>query len=136
MDSDETVNDEGTRLGRSLALPEESVGAVSPGEQPAMSETPSNAAPTTQAEQAEIPKRHLRKTRVGEVVSNKMDKTIVVEVVHRVRHAKFGKITKRTKKFYAHDEQNQCAVGDLVRVEETRPLSRLKRWQLVEVLKH
>jgi small subunit ribosomal protein S17 len=65
-----------------------------------------------------------------------MDKTIVVEVVRRVRHAKFGKITKQTKKFYAHDEQNQCAIGDLVRVEETRPLSRLKRWQLVEVLKH
>ena len=71
-----------------------------------------------------------------EVVSNKMEKTIVVAVVRRVPHAKFGKIVKRTKKLYAHDEKNQCAIGDLVRVEETRPLSRLKRWQLVEVLKH
>ena len=126
--SEETVNDEGTAT--------ESVGAALSDEQRAMSETPSDAAPAAQPEQAEIPKRHLRKTRVGEVVSNKMDKTIVVEVVRRVRHAKFGKITKQTKKFYAHDEQNQCAIGDLVRVEETRPLSRLKRWQLVEVLKH
>jgi small subunit ribosomal protein S17 len=128
MMSEETVNDEGA--------PTDSVGAVLSGEQRAMSETASNAAPATQPEQAEIPKRHLRKTRVGEVVSNKMDKTIVVEVVRRVRHAKFGKITKQTKKFYVHDEQNQCAIGDLVRVEETRPLSRLKRWRLVEVLKH
>lgn len=73
--------------------------------------------------------------RVGEVVSNKMDKTIVIAVVRRVPHAKFGKIVKRTKKLYAHDEENKCSVGDLVRVEETRPLSRLKRWRLVEVLR-
>ncbi len=122
--SEETVNAEGTAA--------EVVGAGD--ERPATSETPLNGAPAAQPEQS--PKRHLRKTRVGEVVSNKMDKTIVVEVVRRVRHAKFGKIVKRTKKFYVHDEQNQCAIGDLVRVEETRPLSRLKRWQLVEVLKH
>ena len=86
-------------------------------------------------QQSELPKRHLRKTRVGEVVSNKMDKTIVIAVVRRVPHAKFGKIVQRTKKLYAHDEENKCAVGDLVRVEETRPLSRLKRWRLVEVLR-
>jgi small subunit ribosomal protein S17 len=92
-------------------------------------------APQTQ-QQSELPKRHLRKTRVGQVVSNKMDKTIVVAVVRRVPHPKFGKIIKRTKKLYAHDATNQCEIGDLVRVEETRPLSRLKRWQLVEVLKH
>jgi small subunit ribosomal protein S17 len=126
--SEEIVNDEGTA--------KESVGGILSDEQPETSEIPSNGALAAQPEQAEIPKRHLRKTRVGEVVSNKMDKTIVVEVVRRVRHAKFGKIIKQTKKFYAHDEQNQCAIGDLVRVEETRPLSRLKRWQLVEVLKH
>src|SRR6266403_6204727 len=100
------------------------------------SEADAKSAPEAQPQQSGIPKRHLRKTRVGEVVSNKMDKTIVVAVVRRVPHAKFGKITKRTKKFYAHDEENRCAIGDLVRVEETRPLSRLKRWQLVEVLKH
>lgn len=93
-------------------------------------------APETPAQQSDIPKRHLRKTRVGEVVSNKMDKTIVVAVVRRVPHPKFGKIVKRTKKFYAHDAENRCEVGDLVRIQETRPLSRLKRWQLVEVLKH
>ena len=126
--SEETVKAEGTAS--------EVVGAGSSDELPATSETPLNGAPATQPEQSEIPKRRLRKTRVGEVVSNKMDKTIVVEVVRRVRHAKCGKIVKRTKKFYAHDEQNQCSIGDLVRVEETRPLSRLKRWQLVEVLKH
>lgn len=92
--------------------------------------------PAAPSQQSETPKRHLRKTRVGQVVSNKMDKTIVVAVVRRVPHAKFGKIVKRTKKLYAHDERNQCAIGDLVRVEEIKPLSRLKRWQLVEVLKH
>jgi small subunit ribosomal protein S17 len=93
-------------------------------------------APAPQVQQSEVPKRHLRKTRVGQVVSNNMDKTIVVAVVRRVPHPKFGKIIKRTKKLYAHDATNQCEIGDLVRVEETRPLSRLKRWQLVEVLKH
>src|SRR5271163_2519041 len=93
-------------------------------------------APVAPSHQPETPKRHLRKTRVGQVVSNKMEKTIVGAVVRRVPHAKFGKIVKRTKKLYAHDEHNQCAIGDLVRVKETRPLSRLKRWQLVEVLKH
>ncbi|MBV9273425.1 MAG: 30S ribosomal protein S17 [Verrucomicrobia bacterium] len=89
-----------------------------------------------QAQQSDVPKRHLRKTRVGQVVSDKMDKTIVVAVVRRVPHPKFGKIVKRTKKLYAHDAENTCAIGDLVRIEETRPLSRLKRWQLVEILKH
>ncbi|MBV8813799.1 MAG: 30S ribosomal protein S17 [Verrucomicrobia bacterium] len=93
-------------------------------------------APAPQAQQSDVPKRHLRKTRVGQVVSNKMDKTIVVAVVRRVPHPKFGKIVKRTKKLYAHDAENTCAIGDLVRIEETRPLSRLKRWQLVEILKH
>jgi small subunit ribosomal protein S17 len=89
-----------------------------------------------ESQQSDLPKRHLRKTRVGQVVSNKMDKTIVVAVVRRVPHPKFGKIVKKTKKLYAHDEENRCDIGDLVRIEETRPLSRLKRWQLVEVLKH
>jgi small subunit ribosomal protein S17 len=97
-------------------------------------EADTKPAPEAQ-QQSAILKRHLRKTRVGEVVSNKMDKTIVIAVVRRVPHAKFGKIVKRTKKLYAHDEENKCAVGDLVRVEESRPLSRLKRWRLVEVLR-
>jgi small subunit ribosomal protein S17 len=121
--SEETVNPEGTATAAE--------GAGLSDDRVATSETPP-ASP----QQSEIPKRHLRKTRVGEVVSNKMDKTIVVAVVRRVPHAKFGKIVKRTKKLYAHDEANRCAIGDLVRVQETRPLSRLKRWQLVEILKH
>lgn len=80
--------------------------------------------------------RNLRKTRVGEVVSAAMDKTIVVRTITRVPHPKFGKIVKHVKKFYAHDEKNEAKVGDRVSIAETRPLSRLKRWRLVEVLKH
>ena len=80
--------------------------------------------------------RALRKTRVGEVVSDKGDKTIVVRTVTRVPHPKFGKITKHVSKFHAHDEKNEAKIGDRVSIMETRPLSRLKRWRLVEVLKH
>lgn len=83
-----------------------------------------------------IDDRGLRKTRVGTVVSNKMAKTAVVETVTRVPHPKFRKIVKQSKRFYVHDEANSAQVGDLVRIMETRPLSRLKRWRLVEVLKH
>jgi small subunit ribosomal protein S17 len=75
-----------------------------------------------------------RKTRVGEVVSSAMDKTIVVRTVTRVPHPRFGKIVKQMKKFYAHDEENKAKTGDTVRIMETRPLSKLKRWRLVEVL--
>ena len=78
----------------------------------------------------------IRKTRVGQVVSTKMQKTIVVQTVTRVPHAKFGKIIKQRRKFYAHDEEGKAHEGDTVRIEETRPLSKLKRWKLVEVLKH
>ena len=84
----------------------------------------------------ETPKRGLRKTRVGEVVSNKMQKTVVVETTTRVPHPKFGKIVKHVKKFYAHDEEQKAQIGDLVRIAETRPLSKLKRWRVVEILKH
>jgi small subunit ribosomal protein S17 len=75
-----------------------------------------------------------RKTRIGEVVSSSMNKTIIVRTVTRVPHRKFGKIVKQMKKFYAHDEQNQAKPGDTVRIMETRPLSKLKRWRLVEVV--
>jgi|SRR5437867_6602012 len=75
-----------------------------------------------------------RKTRVGEVISDRMNKTIVVRTVARVPHPKFGKIIKQIKKFYAHDEENKAKTGDTVRITETRPLSKLKRWRLVEVL--
>lgn len=77
----------------------------------------------------------VRKERVGEVVSNKMQKTIVVKVVRRVPHPKFKKIVKMSKKFYAHDEKSEAQIGDTVRIRETRPLSRLKRWELVSVIK-
>ena len=78
--------------------------------------------------------RKLRKTRVGKVVSNKIDKTIVVAVVDNVKHPLYGKIVKRTYKLKAHDEQNECNIGDRVKVMETRPLSKDKRWRLVEII--
>ena len=78
--------------------------------------------------------RNLRKTRVGKVVSNKMDKTIVVAIDDRVQHPLYKKIVNRTYKLKAHDENNECNIGDTVRVMETRPLSKDKRWRLVEIV--
>ena len=78
--------------------------------------------------------RNLRKTRVGKVVSNKMDKTIVVAIDDRVRHPLYKKIVNTTYKLKAHDENNECNIGDTVRVMETRPLSKDKRWRLVEIV--
>ena len=78
--------------------------------------------------------RNLRKTRTGKVVSDKMDKTIVVAIEDHVKHPLYGKIVKRTYKLKAHDEKNECAIGDTVRVMETRPLSTDKRWRLVEIV--
>jgi len=78
--------------------------------------------------------RNLRKTRTGKVVSDKMDKTITVAVVDNVKHPLYGKIVKRTYKLKAHDENNECKVGDTVKVMETRPLSKDKRWRLVEIV--
>ena len=78
--------------------------------------------------------RNLRKSRTGIVVSNKMDKTIVVAIEDNVRHPKYGKIIKRTVKIHAHDANNECGVGDKVAVMETRPLSKTKRWRLVEIV--
>jgi len=78
--------------------------------------------------------RNLRKTRIGQVVSDKMDKTIVVAIVDNVKHPLYGKIVKRTYKLKAHDENNECKIGDRVKVMETRPLSKDKRWRLVEVI--
>lgn len=78
--------------------------------------------------------RGLRKTLIGKVVSNKMDKTIVVAVVDSVKHPLFKKILKRTFKFKAHDENNECNIGDRVQVMETRPISKDKRWRLVEIV--
>ena len=78
--------------------------------------------------------RGMRKTRTGVVVSDKMDKTIVVEIRTRVKHPLYGKIMNRTKRFKAHDENNECGIGDTVRVMETRPLSKDKHWRLVEIV--
>lgn len=78
--------------------------------------------------------RSLRKTRVGKVVSNKMDKTIVVAVLDNVKHPLYKKIIKRTVKFKAHDENNECNIGDTVRIMETRPLSKEKRWRLDAII--
>lgn len=75
-----------------------------------------------------------RKVLVGEVVSDRMQKTIVVEVRRRVRHPRYEKVINKFKKFYAHDEKQEARVGDIVRIEESRPLSRLKRWRLVEIV--
>jgi small subunit ribosomal protein S17 len=88
---------------------------------------------TATAETAEA-KRATRKTRTGEVISSGMNKTIVVQSVTRVPHRKFGKIVKQKKKFYAHDEENKAKTGDTVRIMETRPMSKLKRWRLVDVV--
>jgi small subunit ribosomal protein S17 len=93
-----------------------------------MSDTATTSAPAAA--------RGIRKTLVGEVVSDKMDKTVVVRTVSRVPHPRFGKIVKQVAKFHAHDEKNEAKAGDKVRIAETRPLSKTKRWRLVEVLKH
>ncbi len=86
------------------------------------------------AETVEIKKVANRKERTGEVVSDKMTKTIVVRVERRFQHAKFKKVVRQYRKFYAHDEKSEAKVGDRVRIEETRPLSKLKTWRLVEII--
>ena len=78
--------------------------------------------------------RNLRKTRIGVVKSNKMAKTITVTVERKVKHPIYGKFVKKTTSFHAHDEKNECTIGDVVRIMETRPLSKTKRWRLVEVI--
>lgn len=93
-----------------------------------MSDTATTSAPAAT--------RGIRKTVVGEVVSDKMDKTVVVRTVSRVPHPRFGKIVKQVAKFHAHDEKNEAKLGDKVRIMETRPLSKTKCWRLVEILKH
>ena len=79
--------------------------------------------------------RAKRKTKIGKVVSDKMNKSMVISVERRVRHPLYNKYFRKTSKFMAHDEENKCEIGDTVRILETRPLSRLKRWRLVEVIK-
>ena len=83
---------------------------------------------------AEQEQRNLRKERVGIVVSDKMDKTISIKVERRIQHPIYGKFVKKSRKFMAHDEKNECQIGDRVRIMETRPLSARKRWRLVEII--
>jgi small subunit ribosomal protein S17 len=78
--------------------------------------------------------RNLRKERTGIVVSNKMENTIVIAVKRKVKHPMYGKFVNKTSKFYAHDEKNECNIGDTVKIMETRPISKLKRWRLVEII--
>jgi len=91
---------------------------------------------TATQEQPEGPKRHLRKTRVGVVVSNKMQKTIVVEVERRVPHPHFRKIVRLTSKFYVHDEKEEAVIGDKVQIQECKPISKKKCWTLEKILAH
>ena len=83
---------------------------------------------------SETMERNLRKTRVGKVVSDKMDKTIVVAIEDNVKHPVYGKVIKRTVKFKEHDENNECGIGDKVMIMETRPLSKEKRWRLIQII--
>ena len=106
-------------------------GAAAPA---AVATAPVTKAAVATADADVIASRKNRKTREGLVVSDKMDKTAVVAVIERVRHAKYGKFMMRTKRLYAHDETNDAHTGDKVRVMETRPLSKNKRWRVVEVL--
>jgi small subunit ribosomal protein S17 len=89
---------------------------------------------TTTATAAETLDRNLRKTRIGVVTSNKMTKTITVAVERKVKHPIYGKFVKKTTKFHAHDERQEASIGDLVRIMETRPMSKTKRWRLVEIV--
>ncbi|OLE16519.1 MAG: 30S ribosomal protein S17 [Gemmatimonas sp. 13_1_20CM_3_60_15] len=89
---------------------------------------------TSAATRGENLQRHSRKTRVGMVVSDKMQKTVVVSIERRVQHPVYGKMVRRTKKLKAHDEQNEAKTGDTVRIMETRPLSKDKRWRVVEII--
>jgi small subunit ribosomal protein S17 len=121
-----TVNE----MPEATETPTESTEAVT--ETTATTESTATTATATPAEADEV--RARRKVREGTVVSNKMDKTAVVAVVDRVRHAKYNKFVLRTKKLYCHDEANDVNIGDKVRVMETRPLSKNKRWRVTEVL--
>src|SRR6202167_4504215 len=91
--------------------------------------------PDTKTQQTQPADAGRRKEVVGEVVSNRMQKTIVVQVVRKKSHAFYGRVVSKSKKFYAHDEKNEAHIGDVVRLEETRPLSKLKRWRLKQVVR-
>ncbi len=99
-----------------------------------MSDQDTSAPDPGQRDESRATRKNARKTREGIVASAAMEKTAIVSVVERVRHQRYGKTVQRTKRLYVHDENNDVRVGDRVRVQETRPLSKLKRWRLLEVL--
>jgi small subunit ribosomal protein S17 len=138
--AEESASDEvDAARGQSTAEAEPVIGKGSASDDAGVSPDQASSAPTggegkTVKTDAEPATRAARKVREGLVVSDKMDKTAVVAVVDRVRHAKYNKFVLRTKKLYVHDETNELQIGDRVRVQETRPLSKNKRWRLVEVL--
>ena len=110
------------------ALPEESKAPVE-----AAKEEPKAATPAT-GEAKSVSERNARKERIGRVTSNKMQKTITVAIDRKVKHPMYGKFMNKTKKLTVHDEKNECGIGDTVRVMETRPLSKNKRWRLIEII--
>ena len=109
------------------ALPEESKAPVEAKEEP-------NAATPTAGEAKPVSERNARKERIGRVTSNKMQKTITVAIDRKVKHPMYGKFMNKTKKLTVHDEKNECGIGDTVRVMETRPMSKNKRWRLIEII--
>jgi len=117
-----------------MAESDETTTATPPTATPAATATAAAASTVAAATPSTVAARTSRKVREGVVVSEKMDKTCVVAVIERVRHPKYAKFVQRTKRLYVHDDANDAHVGDKVRVTETRPLSKLKRWRLVEVL--
>ena len=137
--ADETPENEASTA-KAVAAAEDAAKALDAIEAEAAVELPSSDAPTTSAAatasvpEEDGPRDNRRKVREGIVVSDAMSATVVVAVVERVRHPKYGKTVQRTKKLYVHDAEDSAKVGDRVRVQETRPLSKLKRWRLTEVV--
>lgn len=115
------------------AAPTENAAAEAAEQTPVVEQVVEQAAPAV-AEEEVTKQRNERKTRIGVVVSDKMDKTIAVSVQRRLQHPIYGKYVKKSKKFIAHDENNDCGIGDTVRIMETRPMSRRKRWRLVQII--
>jgi ribosomal protein uS17 len=138
MSNEETKEQEGTVVETTPTVPETVAETVDTAAK-AAPETATEAAATVinyfaPEEEAEEAGRNERKTRIGLVASNKMDKTISVTIERRLQHPIYGKYVKKSNKLIAHDENNECQIGDLVKIMETRPLSRRKRWRLVSVI--
>ncbi len=138
MSNEETKEQEGI-VEETVSTVQETVAETVETAAEAVTETVTEAAATVTnyfapEEEAEEAGRNERKTRIGLVASNKMDKTISVVIERRLQHPIYGKYVKKSKKLIAHDENNECQIGDLVKIMETRPLSRRKRWRLVSVL--